>query len=220
VGRADAWFGAAAIAGVAIAAGFDQQVTDQVPLELSEGEQHFNDLVRPFGSPALLAPALVAAWGAGKLWDNPALSDASVRISMGALVAGVVTSGIKIAAGRKRPEDSPHDSHQFDPFSGNDSFPSGHATLAFAVATGLDRETDAVWVPCVAYPVAALVGSSRIRDRKHWLSDVVAGAAIGGWSAVKGGEFAGWWMNRRRGPAVGWNVAPEGGLQMTVATRF
>jgi membrane-associated phospholipid phosphatase len=73
----------------------------------------------------------------------------------------------------------------YQPFSGHASFPSGHATLAFATATALDRETRAGWVPLVAYPLAALVGWSRVRDDQHWTSDVVAGAALGAWTAAK-----------------------------------
>jgi membrane-associated phospholipid phosphatase len=34
-------------------------------------------------------------------------------------------------------------------------------------------------VPVVSYSVASLVGLSRIYDNKHWITDVVAGAAIG-----------------------------------------
>ena len=77
----------------------------------------------------------------------------------------------------------------YRPFSGNTSFPSGHTTVAFATAAALARESRARWVPWVAYPVAALVGWSRLRDNRHWASDVVAGAAVGYGAAVATERF-------------------------------
>ena len=90
-----------------------------------------------------------------------------------------------------------------------DSFPSGHATIAFGAAAALDRETAAGWVSWVAYPTAGLVGWSRLRDNQHWMSDVVAGALIGYWTANKAED----WLrarSERTGPAVGVVVAPDG----------
>jgi hypothetical protein len=75
------------------------------------------------------------------------------------------------------------------PFSGHDPFPSGRTTIAFAADSALDRETSARWVPWVAYPIAGVVGWSRIRQDRHWTSDVVAGALLGLWSADKVGAL-------------------------------
>ena len=58
------------------------------------------------------------------------------------------------------------------------SFPSGHATTAFASATVLQRRFG--WkVGTPAYAVAAYVAASRVQNRKHYLSDVAFGAALG-----------------------------------------
>jgi hypothetical protein len=95
------------------------------------------------------------------------------------LLASVIVRIPKTLAGRDRP-DMASDQFQFKgPFHGN-SFPSGHTTAVFSVASVIAtqyRETK--WVPVVAYSVASMVGLSRIYDNKHWLSDVVAGATIG-----------------------------------------
>jgi hypothetical protein len=53
----------------------------------------------------------------------------------------------------------------------------------------VDRETSGRWVPWGVYPAAALVGWSRVHDDQHWTSDVVAGAAVGGWLAWKTETF-------------------------------
>ena len=71
----------------------------------------------------------------------------------------------------------------------NTSFPSGHTTSAFAIATVFAKQyKDRPWIPAVAYSTATLVGLSRITENKHWVTDIFAGAALGyvtGLQAVK-----------------------------------
>ena len=63
--------------------------------------------------------------------------------------------------------------------SDNNSFPSGHAAVAFASATTMYRRYGWEYgVP--AYALATLTGYARVDARKHHWYDVVAGAAIGG----------------------------------------
>lgn len=65
--------------------------------------------------------------------------------------------------------------------SDNRSFPSGHATIAFAGATVMHKEFGRVspWISVAGYSVATLTAVDRVlRDRHHWY-DVAAGAAIG-----------------------------------------
>lgn len=58
------------------------------------------------------------------------------------------------------------------------SFPSGHTATAFATATSLTYSYG--WkAALISYPLAALVGASRMADDMHWISDVVGGAFLG-----------------------------------------
>jgi membrane-associated phospholipid phosphatase len=60
------------------------------------------------------------------------------------------------------------------------SFPSGHTIAAFSAATVIARRYgNHRWVPYVAYPLAALVGFSRITLSAHFISDVFMGGALG-----------------------------------------
>jgi membrane-associated phospholipid phosphatase len=63
---------------------------------------------------------------------------------------------------------------------GSGSFPSGHATAAFAVAgVFAGRYRSHRWVPWVAYGLAGVIAFSRVSNQAHFPSDVLAGAALG-----------------------------------------
>ena len=62
----------------------------------------------------------------------------------------------------------------------NHSFPSGHATAAFSVATVFAiRYRNHRWVPWAAYGIAGVIGFSRITLQSHFPADVFLGAALG-----------------------------------------
>ena len=111
--------------------------------------------------------------------------------AMEAIVAGAgVTTVLKMVTGRARPRISEDDASRFQLFRGlrNEeyrSFPSGHTTTAFAFAATVTGETQRWWpnsrwiIGPIFYGGATLTGVSRIYNKAHWASDVMAGAAIG-----------------------------------------
>jgi len=71
-----------------------------------------------------------------------------------------------------------HTVHRDRPNGTSKSFPSGHTAAAFVSSSFLQfRYGYKYGIP--AYAVAAFTGYSRIQAKKHWTSDVIAGAAIG-----------------------------------------
>jgi len=94
------------------------------------------------------------------------------------LAGGVVAPIWKELAGRSRPRETAR-TFDFHPFSGRASFPSGHSTQAFAIASTIATSYPRPWVEVASYGVATLVGFARVHHQAHFASDVAAGAAIG-----------------------------------------
>lgn len=114
----------------------------------------------------------------------------------GFVVLATVVSGIngltKWISGRTRPfRLPPEDLAQpfaLEPFRGGISglfvsknlcFPSGHAALAFATASAVAMLFPRSRWRWIGYVLATLVAIERVAENAHWLSDSVAGAAIG-----------------------------------------
>lgn len=94
------------------------------------------------------------------------------------LSAFAVTELSKLAIGRARPtaELGPG---SFGHLRKRDegSFPSAHTAVAWAVVTPYAQHYDLPWL----YGIAALTNVARVMGRDHWLSDTVAGSALGYW---------------------------------------
>ncbi|HEU5131005.1 MAG TPA: phosphatase PAP2 family protein [Pyrinomonadaceae bacterium] len=89
----------------------------------------------------------------------------------------IVSSALKVATQRARPL-AGHERSEF--FDGGNSFPSGHSTQAWAVATVIAHEyKDRPAVQIAAYGIATAVSVARFTGHKHYLSDVLAGSALG-----------------------------------------
>ena len=170
----------AVLGGVGLLGISDHDVWKHATFAGGPGAQRLADFAQPIGTPAVIGPVLVAGFVGGLAFHNPDLTHASARMAGSIAFAVVTTQTLKTVVGRSRPGEVLNgDPDEMRLFSGHESFPSGHTTLAVAAATAIDRETDARWVPWVVYPVAGLVGWSRIHDQMHWMSDVAAGAAVG-----------------------------------------
>ncbi|MFN7984281.1 MAG: phosphatase PAP2 family protein [Vicinamibacterales bacterium] len=95
-----------------------------------------------------------------------------------------VTNTLKFATQRERPN---HESARL-------SFPSGHVSSTFALATVLQER--AGWkAGAAAYGFATYTAWTRVRDDKHWISDTVFGGALGiavGRAVVRTGRMNRW----------------------------
>jgi membrane-associated phospholipid phosphatase len=156
----------------------DDHIDAWVQSHRSKQTDDFARVVTPLGSWAAVGISVVAL-GGGLVTHNKRLLDTGRdAIEAGILAAGVTTPVLKYAIGRVRPGDG-GDGDEFRPLSGNASFPSGHATEAFAVASVVSARADGWVVPVLSYTLAGCVGYARVNDRAHWASDVIAGGLIG-----------------------------------------
>jgi membrane-associated phospholipid phosphatase len=122
-------------------------------------------------------------------------------------VSNLVTEVLKYCIGRGRPfVGGEANAFHFSHFAGNPayySFPSGHATTAFALALAVS----AVWPQArVAMAVYALIiAATRLVLLAHHPSDVVAGAMVG----IVGTMFVRYWFAARR---LGFAIQRDGSI--------
>jgi hypothetical protein len=115
-------------------------------------------------------------WEGGHNWPRFIFNTgASVVVAFGAKTA------LKAIVKEERPD-----------HSDNQSFPSGHAAMAFAAARSIDKEfrKDCIWIPIAGYAAATAVGIERVANKRHHWYDVLAGAGVG-----LGAAELTWWLS-------------------------
>ena len=142
--------------------------------------------IRPVQGSWDVATDLGALGLIGGTWFDMARRDqgtAGLRASLESVVwSTAVTQVLKVTVRRIRPYMYADGSEQYaqNPNS-RQSFPSGHTSAAFALATSYFLVMDGVYDqrPYWIFGAAAFVGVGRVLAGKHWITDVLAGAAIG-----------------------------------------
>ena len=159
----------------------DQSVADFAQSHKTKTESYISsNVLEHFGAEhSFIVMAGILTYGMIKK-DKRFISTSLLALESFAL-ASLVTRIPKTLVGRQRPDNwQGNGPFTFNGPFGGSSFPSGHTTASFAVASVLATQfRDQKWIPITAYSVATLAGLSRIYDNKHWLTDVVAGATIG-----------------------------------------
>ena len=171
------YFGGALVA-IGAAHSFDERVRDhfatgsKAVLNGGEDKNSLRD-----AAPTL---ALIAGTGLGAAFydDKDGYRETWALIEAGAF-SGATAEVLGYATGRERPDatTSPNEWGK-----GADSFPSLHTTVAFAVGTVFAESgnDEYRWLRrIIGYGVAGATAYVRLEENVHWLSDTVAGAALG-----------------------------------------
>lgn len=127
-----------------------------------------------------VAPALVASYALARVTDWSAGRRWTPVIMESVIIAGGISYAGKWLSGRARPAEG---SAAFAVPGGRGfdaAFPSGHATVSFALAASLARALQDRWYYALPlYSLAGLGAWQRIQSGAHWPADVLAGAIIG-----------------------------------------
>ncbi|MGE3342415.1 MAG: phosphatase PAP2 family protein [Vicinamibacterales bacterium] len=142
----------------------------------------WTDIGRMTGDGWVQGGLAVATWGVGRLTDAPLTTHVGSDLIRAQTLNMVTTRVLKIAVDRQRPSGGGH------------AFPSGHTSASFTTAGVLHRHFG--WKAGVpAYAVAGFIAATRVRDRAHWVSDTVFGAALGltaAWTVTRGHDQHTW----------------------------
>jgi len=131
----------------------------------------------------------------GLIKDDACLKQKSFEILGSVAIELALSEALKITINRQRPGDR-HPTVIF-PYKHlkNQSFPSGHTSLAFATAASLSLQYRKWYVTVPAYLWASSVGYSRVYLGVHYASDVLGGAAVG-----IGSAYLAHWLNNKLFP--------------------
>ncbi len=123
--------------------------------------------------------AFAATWGYAELIGSRAGKSEAWNMLESAGLSFISAYAIKYAIGRQRPYQTANANRWF---RGGTSFPSEHATAAFAIGTVLAESGNPRyrWIRrTLGYGIGAFTAYLRLKHNAHWLSDTVAGAALG-----------------------------------------
>jgi membrane-associated phospholipid phosphatase len=198
------------IAAIAVAHDFDSQVRDHFapagPAGLTGADKNSLRDIIPTAS------MVVGTWLVGEVTDDSFASTEAYTMLEAAGFSSVTAEALRYAAGRERPDETTDTNDWRD---GGNSFPSLHATAAFAVGAVFAESgsDDYRWLRrLLGYGMATATAYLRVQGNQHWLSDTVAGAALG----IATARFA---THRRVARAHDWNlsVTPSqyGGVKLT-----
>ncbi len=174
-------------------------LTDQTTNGALQPQRHSDDptVVRSattlskWGNTSSSVPLVLGFGALGFLTGSTREKETATMLAEALITSGTWTFLLKTVSGRERPREidgrtsdwnGPSNVFSDEPISvgGYRSFPSGHATGAWAVATILGNQYPSYRiVPILAYGGASAISYSRMVLGAHWLSDVVVGGLIG-----------------------------------------
>jgi len=147
--------------------------------EIGESDRQVNasNAISYAGSAYGVGAAAGAFYLLGRKKHDARARETGVLIAEATIDSAIVYATLKGVTQRARPADGIERSEFFD---GGSSFPSGHSTSAWTAATIIASEYhDNRAIQIAAFATASAVSVARFSGHKHYLSDVIAGSALG-----------------------------------------
>jgi membrane-associated phospholipid phosphatase len=206
---------AGSLAAIGVAHEFDSRVRDHFATGSNaalNGGQDKNAVRDALPTVAIIGGTFAYA---AFLGDSAGYRESWSLVEAGAL-STITGEALSYAAGRERPDGTTSPNRWR---AGGDSFPSVHASAAFAVGTVFAESgnDEYRWIRrIIGYGVAGATAYIRVKENVHWASDTVAGAALG----IGTARFV---LNRREQSDVrtSFNIAPtKNGWQAGYSVQF
>ena len=146
-------------------------------LPSTENQKKWGGRISKAGASSSLLVASSGTYLLGKVTGNKHAQETGLLALHAIGHSQIVTAAIKQLTNRRRPIVL-DGSAGF--WNGGNSFPSGHTSTTFAVATVFAYEyRHRPLVPIIAYAAASAVAVSRVAAQRHWASDIVVGGSMG-----------------------------------------
>ena len=169
----------AGIAGVAALTAVDENIAHSVQAHRNATSDKVAHYVEPFGADRAFE-TIGAFYIAGLVFHDDRAKDVAADSVISSIIAGgLISPVIKKVVGRSRPSQTGGEEDVVHSFGSGVSFPSGHTTEAFAVASVIATHYSSEWVKFASYGLATMVGLARIDHNAHFASDVLGGALLG-----------------------------------------
>ncbi|MEN9523724.1 MAG: hypothetical protein RL065_2101 [Bacteroidota bacterium] len=160
---------------------FDAEIKNVFQKSRNDLSNKTSNYFQMIGNGKYCFPAMGALYGVGLITKNRKVQYTGLQAFKALVLSAGVTGSIKYLAQRERPFQTTNTNNFhfiWNSFQYN-SFPSGHTSDAFAMASVIGFNVKNKYWQIPIYAIATGVGLSRIHDNKHWASDVLLGAAIG-----------------------------------------
>lgn len=176
------------LSGTALLTTADEPLFDYINKNRVEDsfEDEFFEVADNFGTIPVADGLALGIYLTGLIAKDEAIRTTGRLMVETLVLSGFITISSRVIIGRSRPYNLQGNS-SFKPFTLDyfyHSFPSGHITISFAMATLLSHRIDEWWAYGGLYSLALLNTASRLYYDGHWASDTFISAAIGTLSAM------------------------------------
>lgn len=178
--RSLCWLGGIMLVGGALYA-YDQQILDafcrnrenRVYKPLLQTGQY----IEPLGHMGITNKYYFAGFAIGSVFKIRFLQEIAFQILESHLIAGLFKNVANTLVGRSRPFENRGPG--YFKLNGGTSFPSGHASTSFQLATILSHHVNYRPFSVLCYGLATSIAVQRIDSKAHWPSDVFFAAVYG-----------------------------------------
>ena len=133
--------------------------------------------LEPVGLMGRTWPYWTGLWAVAKVARIEVLQQIPAEVLESHFIAGGIRNGGKLLLGRRRPFEG-FGPRKFE-LNGGTSFPSGHTSVVFEIATVLSHHARRWPVTVATYALATTVAVQRVESGNHWASDCFIPAVTG-----------------------------------------